>query len=214
MKASHLKIPHIFMLKNPTIFKNRIEYSFFNWKKMFFCASPTSQLLLNDEKVKLCPLVQKKKKKPAKMSPLFISIQHVSKGSRQYNNSHTKKPYVFESDTHRWNKHICRNPKKSTKYLLKLAFVTRLYNLWSIFLAAPWGMRDRYSPTCNQLVPLIVRAWSLNHVLPGMSCGLFLKSSLISIFWHQKLENEIKYTQKNWLFNVCLKMYLIHMGKK
>lgn len=62
MKASHLKIPHIFMLKNPTIFKNRIEYSFFNWKKMFFCASPTTQLLLNDEKVKLCPLVQKKKK--------------------------------------------------------------------------------------------------------------------------------------------------------
>lgn len=66
MKASHLKIPHIFMFKNPTIFKNRIEYSFFNWKKMFFCASPATQLLLNDEKVKLCPLVQKKKKKRQK----------------------------------------------------------------------------------------------------------------------------------------------------
>ena len=199
------------MLKNPTIFKNWIECSFFNQKKMFICASPTTQLLLINEKVEFSPLVQKKM---AKISPLFISIQHFSKGSRQYNNSKKKKKaYVFQRDTHRWNKHICRNPK-STKYLLKLAFVTRLYNLWSIFLAAPWGMRDLRSSTCNQLVPLTVGAWSLNHGLAGMSCGLFLKSSLISIFWHQKLENEIKYTRKNWLFNICLKIYLIHMDKK
>jgi len=32
-EENHLKILHIFMFKNPTIFKNRIEWSFFNQKK-------------------------------------------------------------------------------------------------------------------------------------------------------------------------------------
>lgn len=62
---------------------------FLQLEKMFICASPTPQLLLNDEKVELSPLVPKKKKK-AKISPLFISIQHFSKGSKQYNNSKKK----------------------------------------------------------------------------------------------------------------------------
>ena len=75
---------------------------FLQLEKMFICASPTTQLL-KDEKVELSTLVQKKKKKKAKISPLFISIQHFSKGSRQYNNSKKKKKkaYAFERDIHR-----------------------------------------------------------------------------------------------------------------
>ena len=61
---------------------------FLQLEKMFICASPTTQLL-KDEKVELSTLVQKKKK--AKISPLFISIQHFSKGTRQHNNTKKKK---------------------------------------------------------------------------------------------------------------------------
>ena len=77
-EENHLKILHIFMFKNPTIFKNRIEWSFFNQKKMFICASPTTQLLLNDEKVELSPLVQKNDKNVSSLhfySTVFKRIQ-------------------------------------------------------------------------------------------------------------------------------------------
>lgn len=39
-EENHLKILHIFMFKNPIIFKNRIEWSFFNQKKnVYLCKS-------------------------------------------------------------------------------------------------------------------------------------------------------------------------------
>ena len=75
MKKIHLKIPHIFMLKNPTIFKNWIECSFFNQKKMFICASPTTQLLLINEKVEFSPLVQKKNGKNKNITDLKSTLK-------------------------------------------------------------------------------------------------------------------------------------------